>query len=487
MAKFKTLIQQLSDKDYEAIRRSLIDNHAGKSVTLLETVRKHNPTDESLMKTLNTKGNAYYALRSRLNQRIEAYLVQQMENPRTDIMRKVMMINEVMFTKSPEIAIATLKKLEKELIEYDLSNELTVVYKSLKKLTMHGPEHFQYSQLYNRHIAYTLALDKAEDMLAEYLKKYGEYLLNGDEEMKLQLTLMKREMRNVCALYPSHRLFILNNCLDIFHRLFVIDEQSDDETPTEDLLISSEKILASYPKDSTYFHLKTVFDFFWVSYYEHFGVHRKVENYFAEVNIRSPLLLSNFQHFTFPSNFLILKLKRAIRRGVEWELHGQNTSLYEDLYIDKNDVPQYYVHATYFALCAYLASDFKEAIRWLTELVNDVNWKQFPKAMLEARMMLVFLHFMVREPEYLNVASSSIQRQIRVIGKENCPMGFLYYRLMKTAINSRHATKPDRVRELVQELNHVQPDYYSPLKYIRIDDFIVQRLSAPVVTKAAKS
>ncbi|MDZ7604780.1 MAG: hypothetical protein U5K79_04150 [Cyclobacteriaceae bacterium] len=38
---------------------------------------------------MDVNTNAYYTLRSRLNQKVEEYLLQQMENPRTDILKKV--------------------------------------------------------------------------------------------------------------------------------------------------------------------------------------------------------------------------------------------------------------------------------------------------------------------------------------------------------------------------------------------------------------
>ena len=115
MTKFRTLIKQLSIIEYNAVKESLMDSNAEKTAILLETVREDNPGDEILMEKLNASPAAYYALRSRLNQRIEEYLVQQMENPRTDLFKKVLMINEIIFTKPKDIAIATLKKLEKDL------------------------------------------------------------------------------------------------------------------------------------------------------------------------------------------------------------------------------------------------------------------------------------------------------------------------------------------------------------------------------------
>ncbi len=479
MTKFRTLIRQLSKNDYIAVKKSLMDSNAEKTAILLETVREDNPGDDVLMTKLNTSAAAYYALRSRLNQRIEEYLVQQMENPRTDLFKKVLMINEIIFTKPKDIAVATLKKLEKELKKYDLSNELTVVYKSLKKLNIHSPNYFQYSQLYNRHVAYMLTLDKAEDILSEYFKKYGHFLISGDDGIKTELKLLKREMHTNCSLYQSHRLFVYNSCVSIFHRLFVDSDEKnieDNEKPTDDLLKENEDILSSYKMDSTYFHLSTVFDFLWLSYYDHYNVNRKVEIYYDDLNAHSPQLLTNFNLFTFPGSILILKLRRAIRLGNTDQLYEENSHMYSEILINKSDIPLYYIYATYRALSAYYSREISEAISWITPLISEISWKKFPLAMIEARILLVFFHYLNDEPDMVKMVGTSIQRQIRVIGKENCQIPFTFYRLQKAAMNDMKKNKSDKVREYISLLNLMQPNYYSPLKYINMDDQLIGKL-----------
>jgi hypothetical protein len=287
MAKLKNIIKQLSEKDFEAIYDSLIESSAEKSAFLLQAMREKPQAENRIMEELEVNTNAYYTLRSRLNQKIEEYLLQQMENPRTDILKKVANINEIVFTKKRAIAIATLKKLEKELVDYDLSNELRIVYKSLKKLHINSADYFNYSQLYNKHVAYTLAVDKAENMLAEYFRKYGEYTLTGDAADKLALDLMCREMNSVCRLYRSHRLYVYQSCISIFHRLFVDEgEESydDDLEPIEDILANVQKIFEEYNLDTIYYHLRIVFEYLKLEYYDHYKVFRKAENYFEDVN-----------------------------------------------------------------------------------------------------------------------------------------------------------------------------------------------------------
>ena len=108
MAKLKNIIKQLSEEDFVAIYDSLIESSADKSAFLLRAMREKQRSDNKIMEELDVNTNAYYTLRSRLNMKIEEYLLQQMENPRTDILKKVANINEIIFTKKK--AHATLLK-----------------------------------------------------------------------------------------------------------------------------------------------------------------------------------------------------------------------------------------------------------------------------------------------------------------------------------------------------------------------------------------
>ena len=111
MAKLKNIIKQLSEKDYRAIHSQLVESSADKSAYLLSSMRERQLSDNKIMDELEVNTNAYYTLRSRLNQKIEEYLLEQIESPRTDILKKVANINEVVFTNKRAIAVATLKKL----------------------------------------------------------------------------------------------------------------------------------------------------------------------------------------------------------------------------------------------------------------------------------------------------------------------------------------------------------------------------------------
>jgi len=479
MAKLKNIIKQLSDEDFEAIHASLIESNADKSAYLLKSMREKHLSDAKIMSELDVNTNAYYTLRSRLNQKIEEYLLQQMESPRTDILKKVANINEIIFTKKWAIAVATLKKLEKELLDYDLSNELTIVYKSLKKLHINSPELFTYSQLYNKHVAYTLALDKAEDLLADYFKKYGHYMMSGEESDKLELTLVSREMNNVCSLYKSHRLYVYQSCLNIFHRLFVEKEEDmeGEVEPIEDILNNIQKIFNLYHLDSIYYHLQIVFDFLKLEYYNHYKVYRKAENYFEEVNESISSLMTNYSLFTFPAQFLITKIQRHIRMDNVEDMYEENEALFHDFECDKNDVPKFITYVTYRALSCYYARKYDEAAKWLNNLLNEVSFKRYPHAQLEIKAILALQYCLLSDFDLFNQLVNSIQRQVRLLGKDNCDHILNLTKILKVSISDTKKNKQLKIHTFLSKFEKVEKNYFAPTMLLKLDDDFAKRLS----------
>jgi hypothetical protein len=479
MAKLKNIIKQLSAEDYKAIYDSLMESNAEKSAFLLKYMRERQLSDSKIMEGLDVNTNAYYTLRSRLNQKIEEYLLQQMESPRTDLLKKVANINEIIFTKKKTIAIATLKKLEKELLDYDLSNELTVVYKTLKKLHINAPDYFNYSQLYNKHVAYMLAIDKAEDLLAEYFKKYGLYTLSGTETEKLELTLLNREMDNVCKLYSSHRLYVYQSCMSIFHRLFVDNTESinDDMEPIEDILNKIEGIFMQYDKDSIYYHMKLVFEFLKMEYYNHYKVYKKAEKYFDEVNDAASSLLTNYSLYTYPSQFLLTKVSRHNRMESEANMYEENETLFHDFETDASDLPKYVTYITYRALCCFYVKKYDEAAKWVNNLLNEMSLKKYPYAQLEVKLLLALQYCMLNDFELFSQLLNSIQRQIRLLGKENCERAIIFTKILKTAIYDSKNDKMDKIKPLIDKLNKTPETGFSISKYIKMDQHFVLSLA----------
>lgn len=479
MAKLKNIIKQLSENDYESIYNSLIESSAEKSAFLLKYMREKQLSDNKIMEELDVNTNAYYTLRSRLNQKIEEYLLKQMESPRTELLKKVANITEIIFTKKQAIAIATLKKLERELLEYDLSNELTVVYKNLKKLHINSSDYFNYSQLYNRHVAYMLAVDKAEDMLADYFKKFGVYALSGDEIDKFSLTLINNEMTNVANLYQSHRLRIYQSCVSIFHRLFVEEDKPNDNLePIEDVLEYVAGIFKMYESDSIYYHLMLVFEYLKLEYYTHYKVYKKAEKFYEDLNESSALLLSNYNLFTYPPQFLATKLDRAFRMGTQRQLYDENEALFDNFEYDQENIALYVNYVTYRAICCYYADKYSEASKWLNDLLNNLSLKRFPYATIEIKSILALQYCLMNEMDLFSQLVNSIQRQIRILGKDDCGHIVSFLKIMKIATSEAKREKEEKIRATADKMSDVDRKLFSPTKFVYIDDKLIRLLCA---------
>ena len=483
MAKLKNIVKQLSEKDFKAIYDSLIESNAEKSAYLLKSLRERQLSDNKIMAELEVNANAYYTLRSRLNLKIEEYLMEQLESPRTDVLRKVANINEVLFTKKRTISIATLKKLEKELIDYDLANELTIIYKSLKKLHINSSDYFQYSQLYNRHVAYMLALDKAEDLLADYFKKYGNYLFTGDSTDKMGLTLLMKEMQNVANLYESHRLYVYRSSMLIFHRLFVEQDEtskqegSEESESIEDIFAKVQKIFDSYPQDVIYYHINLVFEFLKLEYYNHYKVYRQAEKFYEEVNDAATNLLTNYSTYTFPAQFLISKIERNIRLGTEGDLAAEAETVLAEYEADATDTPKHVIYITYRALASYYAGKYDEAAKLINNLLNEVSLKKYPFTLLEIKSLLALQYVLQQDYELFNQLANSIQRQIRMFGKDECENIQLFIKILKIAVSEAKKEKAKKIAAVIPKLSGLKVNYFAPTLLVKLDDALVNKLT----------
>lgn len=480
MAKLKNIIKQLSTEDYDKIYSVLVESNAEKSADLLKYMYQEQLSDNKIMKELNVNTNAYYTLRSRLNQKIEEYLLERIESPRTDLLRKVANVNEIVFTKKRTIAIATLKKLEKELIDYDLSNELMLVYKTLKKLHVNTQDYYDYSQLYNRHVAYTLDVDLVESQMAEYFRKYGTYSFTDDETEKLELTLLNQKIVAVCKRYESHRLYVYQSCINVFHRLFVEaeDELTDDSIEAiEDIFTNMEKIFQTYERDVIYFHLVVVLSFMRLEYYNHYKLYRKAESFFEEVNDSIGSLLSSYNTHTYPAQFLFTKLERQIRLGNLETLYEENQGLFIDFEPDMQNVPQYVTYICYRAICMYYAGKYEEAIKWLNKLLNEVSLKRFAYVHLEIKLLLALQYCIVKDSELLSQLVNSIQRQIRILSKETCIHAVQIIKILKVASQGSKSERESKIRVVMEKIKKViRTNGFSLMRYIKMDDDFVKRL-----------
>src|SRR5690606_36806406 len=152
-------------------------------------------------------------------------------------------------------------------------------------------------------------------------------------------------------------------CMYIFHRLYVEvdDNLNQDGEPIKDILDRVQKIYESYHLNDIYYHQNLVFEFLKLKYYNHTKVDLQAEKYYEEVNDAIANLMVNYSTYCFPAQFLISKIDRNIRLGIEHELYADNESLFMDFEVDTQDVPKHIIYVTYRALSYHYAYKLEEA------------------------------------------------------------------------------------------------------------------------------
>ncbi len=464
MAKLNQIIQDLSEEDFDSIFKILLEGSAEKSAYLFKHLKEGKLKDNEIMADLQVNANAYYTLRSRLNQRIEEYLLQKMESPRADLLKKVANIHEIIFTQKKAIAIATLKKLEKELLDYDLSNELTIVYKYLKKLHNFSEDHFNYRQLYNQQVAFNLAIDQQEDDLGEYFKKFGEFYLTKKEELGIELDLISQKLENTRALYKSHRLFVYKTCQEIFAELFLKEESNKGEL--NESFEKLEVIFETYYLDSTYYHLKSLLEAFKFELQLKEGDYEEAEKYIEEVQNLLPRLIQNYQSFTFPSVFLFSFMHWKVMKGKEGGLAEWNESRFRDFEPDPKNIPGFASYYTYRSVCSLMSGDIEGGAMFLNHLLNEISFKGHPETNMEVKILLAIFYALMDDFELFSQLAHSIQRQIRILGKENCMHAVYVIKFLKTHFANQKKNKSQKLLEYFQLIQDSFPEHFCPVRIL---------------------
>ena len=473
MSKTKRLVHQLKNKDFNALHKSFVSAEAQKSADLLHYFRQNKLTDEERKKSLSVSNNSFYTLRSRLNEKIEEYILHQVANPQTQILKQVAGINEILFTKSRIIALASLKKLEKELKEYDLSNELTLVYRALKRLNIHHPKYYEYSQLYNKHISYMMAVDKVEDNLADYFKRYSEYSLNYSQDDTFSFEILIDEITNISSSYDSHRMYVYKSLSTLFHQLFVepIDFLNfKTKVKIEEDFTALENIFKSYKLDTTYLNLFWVVKYLKLLYYyqldsDHKGIPKLLNDIFPHQDT----LIANYGLFTFSGYYYNIKLTSYRKADKLDAIYIENKYAFDDLELNSKDKINFILYHAYVSIGCYYADDFKEGLTHLKQALSKTSLVNHPQIQVDLKLLECLFFFKLNKTKELKATTNNIRRHIRLQGKSDSFYANEMLRIFNSVLSDIDAQKrKNKIIKYILSFNKSQRPLQSPIYSIRL-------------------
>jgi|JRYD01.1.fsa_nt_gb hypothetical protein len=478
-------IKKLSDEEYQALLLQVSGKKKNKPYYVLEATRNDNHFDDTeMMKQLQVNPSAYYTLKSRLNTRIAEILSKKVENPIRELMEEVVRVPATLYGTNRDFSIRALKEIEKQLKEYDMSNELITVYKTLALLHIHHEDYEHYNKLYNKHVAYALAISKAEQMFFLFFKKLGAYQLTLDPDTLEEVIMLKRKIANIAEMYDSHRLFVLYNIVRIYYLCSLPSKRQELkslELEIENILKRINEIFNAFPIDTLYSNISPLVDILHYEYYQ------KIQN-----QVRADHYLSNgindtiidwsekpAMHF-FIIQYLNSRVEKYLADGEMYRLNEFNHTIEKTFDLNISEPYHYISFKRYIALCKFYAKDYQGAAKTIYDLRNNISLKQFTHTDVDSKLFQGLCYCLMGEDSLAQQMISSIKRQIADFEHE-FESTTIFIKILKTALKpSDFRRKIVRINELLIKFEEANNGDKPILKYIKIDDALIRKMTNPI-------
>lgn len=476
-------IKKLSEEEYQALIMQVSGKKKNKPFIVLETTRNRDVADSEMMEMLQVNASTYYTLKSRLNSKIAAILSRNVQNPISSLIDEVTRVPANLYGTNKDFSIRALKELEKQLIEYDLSSELIIVYKTLAQLHLFDDAHEHYDNLYKKHVAFSLAVSKAESLFYKFILKSGQYLLSRSKSDLDSLVAIKREISNICELYNSHRLYVIYNIVKLY--FMGISEQSSEslkakELEVESILQEMNRIFQKYSLDTFYQNIKFISDFIYFEYYQRTGNQVRADFYHDKsLQQLDDLCSKHFMSFHV-IRFLESKIEKFLADGNIDALTKMNQTITQSLDIDNNEIYQFVSFKKYLAICKFYQRDFNGAARTINDLRNQVSLKQHITTDVECKLFQALQYCILGEDGLCMQIISSLKRQIRENDAQFNGVK-MFIKIIKTALKpADYRKKVKKITEMWNQFQQMNQGTYKILSYVSLDEIAIRKMTNPI-------
>lgn len=407
MISLRTIIGQLDQNVYKSMEELLLKNKAGNFLFLMQSYRNGELSDEDIINHLELNANSFYVLKSRLYDKIQVHLAGNIYSGKEDLHKQLQQIPDMCYKTSREIANAFLQKLEKDLLSFDMHNELLVVYSALKKININSDRYFLYSQLYNKHIAFGLSLEKAEEILGNFNRILAQYDFSKSKSLLEKLFFLRKEILDHLALNSSRQIEIIKSIIELELTIFCGVEISPEFDAAEVLQITRKKI-NELPDSDSHKKWELVLDYLCFEFYGKTSLSKASQFYDKVNNHFQHILLYNSVGLT--SRFLISKIRYLQEKDLIDELLKEEGA---KPLIDPNDTYAKVLLAIYNAMIAFYSGEVKEAVNILNEIINLFSFKDYFHVNMELKLTLSYFYAILSNFDLSDNISKSIYRKLK--------------------------------------------------------------------------
>jgi hypothetical protein len=97
---------------------------------------------------------------------------------------------------------------------------------------------------------------------------------------------------------------------------------------------------------------------------------------------------------------------------------------------------------------------------------------------MEIKALLCLQYCLLKDIELYNQLSNSVQRNIRMIGKDACENVLTFLKILKIAVSEAKKEKHKKISALIPKFKLMSVSYFAPTFFIKMDEKFVERLIA---------
>lgn len=477
MLKTKDIILQMNDKDYEALLGRFRKTKGEKYITLLILLRQNVLNDEQISQNLGLKKGAYYTLKSRLHDKIQEHTTHSIVGKKENILKQLDNIPTLLYDTPKETAIAILCKLEEDLLQFNMPWELTMVYSALKKLHIHSNKYYQYSQRYNKQVAFAMAAEKTRELATDFFKYIGNFYVTRDNSWLAYIAETKLQVTNYVKLYPSDSMILYKYIVDISFALFIpLPEKTKEDEPIENMLDKMKGILTAHENNQSYKYLLKLHELLSFEYYHSLRLTKKADEYFQKLNNDIPsVMLLNF--YSCSGHFLRSKAEHYVLLNMQGRLFDENKKLVQSYSPSQEDLPNYVAYYKYLAISAVYAGNYVEAISLLNTLTSTVSLRQCTHAEIEVKLFLAYCYCVVKNFDYAHTVMRGVMYKIRDAKlKDDYENAYFFIRMLNILMDKKYINTEKRIISFKRNFLLFNQGKTKMLEYLPINDTMLINL-----------
>lgn len=472
------IIKQLSEEEFGEIYQNLTSNKAEKSALFLKTIRESDNPVEDFLEKQDISASAFYVLKSRLNQKVESFLLNRLGDPKMEAIHKVFKVYDLIFNSPREIAITTMRKLEKTMIEMDNPLVLMVVYRGLKMLYNDDEKARQeYNRKYSEAVAFYLTNEKATETVMAFFRAYSRYFLGRKRTDYNELISLIEKVNNLNNLYDSQRIYICKSIIHLYARQFLElpERVLDIMDPQEEAFERCFQILEKGKEDILFKNINLVFDFLRFAYFNRQGKTDQERIYYEILDYKIEELLTDFNFGMECSQILYFKLERHLEEGTMAALYKDYDEYLSKIEMEPSRMVGYVNFSNFQAYVAYYSGNYDNASRILYRLRNRINLRKSPHMDAEVKMFLALTYVMQDEVDLANQLILSLQRQLKKSYFADYHHGKIFLKLLTNRLSGKSSKRMQQAQKLLAEFKELNTGSKAILPYLDLEKALFHR------------